>query len=86
VFGPGPMFKGKAKLAWDEEWLTVLWQRVRVGFTLYSSDMREAVHGLPMTASAEVYPYDVVFCAQHDWPGCPIPVLVASRVLGERCR
>ena len=74
----GPVvFPEKPQLAWDEGWLETLWrERVRVGFSLFSSDMRGRV-------PAE---FDVVFCAQHDWPGCPVAVLRAVEVLGERSR
>jgi transposase-like protein len=65
---------GKPRMAWDEAWLGELWKRVRVGFVLHSSDLMGRG---PLS-------YDVVFCARHDWPVCPVPVLVAAEVLGER--
>jgi hypothetical protein len=68
----------KPRLRWDQAWLRELLKRVRVGFAVYSSDARDA-----WTAEAPL-PYDVLFCARHDWPGCPVPVLVAEVVLGER--
>ena len=74
----GPVvFPEKPQLAWDEAWLETLWrERVRVGFSLFSSDMRGRVPE----------EFDVVFCAQDDWPGCPVAVLRAVEVLGERAR
>ncbi len=78
VFGRETIEMGKPRLRWDEAWLRELLKRVRVGFALYSSDVRDRWTG------AEPLPFDVLFCARHDWPGCPVPVLVAEVVLGER--
>jgi len=73
-FGHDLPMSGKPRMAWDEAWLGELWKRVRVGFVLHSSDLM----------GRGPLPYDVVFCARHDWPVCPVPVLVAAEVLGER--
>jgi hypothetical protein len=67
-------FFGKKRFSWDEAWLAELWKRVRVGFALCSSDLQ----------GRDPFPCDVVFCAEHDWPLCPAPVVVAHRALGER--
>ena len=68
---------GKPELAWDEAWLERLWrERLRVGFALFSSDLRGRVPE----------EFDVVFCAEHDWPGCPVAVLRAVELLGGRAR
>lgn len=45
-----------------------------MGFALHSGALR----------GKDPLPCDILFCALHDWPGCPIPVLVATHVLGER--
>lgn len=75
-FGWDKLLPRKPKLTWDEAWLAELWTRVRIGFALYSSDL---MHLKP-------FPFDVVFCARHDWPVCPAAVLVAEAVLGDRVR
>lgn len=73
-FGKDLEMPARPRLGWDHDWLKELWKRVRVGFTLYSSTLR----------GKDPVPCDILFCAVHDWPGCPIPVLVAIDVLGER--
>lgn len=73
-FGKDLEMPERPRLGWDHDWLKELWKRVRVGFALYSSTLR----------GKEPLPCDILFCARHDWPGCPIPVLVAIDVLGER--
>jgi hypothetical protein len=73
-FGKDLEMPERPRLAWDHDWLKELWKRVRLGFALYSSTLR----------GKDPLPCDILFCALHDWPGCPIPVLVASDVLGER--
>lgn len=67
-------FFGRPGFSWDEAWLAELWTRVRVGFALCSSDLK----------GRDPFPCDLLFCAHHDWPLCPVPAIVAHRVLGER--
>jgi hypothetical protein len=93
TFGTRLMTDQTTDVPWDEAWLRELWPRVRVGFVLRSSDLRERfvqsrarsageAHGRPCVGLEQ--PCDVIFCAVHDWPTAPVPVLVASQVLGDR--
>lgn len=79
TFGTRSMTDQTPDMPWDEAWLRELWPRVRVGYALRSSDLCE---GFQATSS----PCDVIFCAVHDWPTAPVPVLVAVQVLGERAQ
>jgi hypothetical protein len=98
TFGTRPMTDLTTDVPWDEAWLRELWPRVRIGHALRSSDLREGflqsrgssageAQGLQSVGlSGASTPYDVIFCAVHDWPTAPVPVLVASQVLGERAQ
>jgi hypothetical protein len=95
TFGKQDLTDDRPQIAWDESWLRKLWPRIRVRYALRSSDLREQFNRSRGEGAGEAHgrtavgvdtPCDVIFCAVHDWPTSPVPVLVAARVLGERAR
>ncbi len=77
TFGRDLEMSAKPRMAWDVAWLAEEWKRVRIGFALYCSDIKEPC------PPGEPFPCDVVFCAEDDWPACPAKVIVAREVLKE---
>ncbi|QDT64341.1 hypothetical protein [Calycomorphotria hydatis] len=58
---------------WNLGWLAGVWAQLKPGFAFKTSEYRDA-------ECHRKFEHDYIIALEHDWPACPIPVILFEQV------